>query len=102
MVCGLCLFVIMWAWGFNVCACFVRGLLCDGVWCGVVSFVCSCVFMCLRVMYCVVKCGLFVVFLFACVCLYSCVILCAMVCCLVLCCVCVFVSAFEHVCVSCL
>ena len=29
--------------GFTVFACFVCELLCDGVWCGVICFVCSCV-----------------------------------------------------------
>ena len=29
--------------GGNVIACFVCGLRCDGVWCGVVCFVCLCV-----------------------------------------------------------
>ena len=55
---GLCLvlFVCMWAWGFNVLACFVCELVCDGVWCGVVF--CPCNYcMCLRVMYCVMLCG---------------------------------------------
>ena len=45
------LFVIMWAWGFKAFACFVCALQCDGVWCGVMCFVCLCV-LCLRVMYC--------------------------------------------------
>ena len=44
MVSGSCLFVVVWAWGFNVFACFVCGLLCDGVWCGAFCFVCPCVF----------------------------------------------------------
>ena len=48
----------MWAWGFNVFACVVRGLQCDGVWCGVVCFVCVCV-MCLRVMCCEMLYGMF-------------------------------------------
>ena len=45
------LFVIMWACMFNVFACFVCGLQRDGVWCGVICFVCLCV-LCLREMYC--------------------------------------------------
>ena len=45
LVCGLCVFVYMWAWGWggNVLACFVCEILCDGVWCSVVRFVRVCV-----------------------------------------------------------
>ena len=77
MVCGLCLFVIMWAWGFNVFACAVCEVLCDGVWCGVVWFVCSCVVMRVRVFFYAMKSRLFVVCVSACVCLYGCPIYCA-------------------------
>ena len=50
-------------------ACFVCGLQCDGVWCGVDCFVCLCV-MRLRVMCCEMLsgCVLRCVFLFVCVC----------------------------------
>ena len=101
MVCGLCLFVIMWAWGFNVFARFGCELSCGGVWCGVVCFVCSCV---CDVLACNVWCD--EVWFVCCVsvCVRLIIWLCDIVCDVVLVgfVVCVFVCAVEHVCVSCL